>query len=145
MATTRPLHAALEKSGSASRAQVWFQVFVLGLLLLLLINYKGAAGLDKVRQTQATGKLPLASLEIGREAGEHSTALSSALAYLRIVWPALVFGILISAATRTSLLRTPLHSLFRGSTVRDSGDRSLGGRAAHALLLLCRSNIPCHL
>lgn len=124
-------HAA--KPGLTSRAQIVFQVLVLGMLLLLLINYKGAAGLKKISQTQATGGLHLASLQIGSDAASPLSALSNALTYLKIVWPALVFGVLISAAARTSLSRTPLRGLFRGGTVRDQ----LAGALAGAPLMLC--------
>jgi hypothetical protein len=41
---------------SPSRVQIIFQVVVLCLLLQLLINYKGAAGLNKIRQTLTAGR-----------------------------------------------------------------------------------------
>jgi uncharacterized membrane protein YraQ (UPF0718 family) len=44
-----------------------------------------------------------------------------------------VFGVLISAALRTSLSRTPLRRLFSGSSVRDQ----LAGALAGAPLMLC--------
>jgi uncharacterized membrane protein YraQ (UPF0718 family) len=106
---------------------------VLGLILLLLISYKGTAGVGKIRQTLTTGSLHLATLQIGRDAPNNTTALSGALAYLRIVWPALLFGVLISAAARTGISRTPLDNLFRGSTIRDQ----LTGAVAGAPLMLC--------
>src|SRR5215472_4368014 len=100
------------------RSQVFFQVFVLALLLAFLVNYKGAVGIRKIQQARTTGSLHLAQLQIGRGAADAS-ALSVAIAYLRIVWPALVFGILISAALRTSLSRTPLNSVFGRGVVSD--------------------------
>src|SRR5579864_5282781 len=117
---------------SSGRAQVMFQILVLVLLLVLLVNYKGAAGLSKIRQVRATGRLHLAGLQVGGDfAG--TSSVSNAIAYLKIVWPALVFGILISAAVRTSLSRTPLHRIFGGNTVRDQVAAALAG----APLMLC--------
>ena len=46
---------------------------------------------------------------------------------------ALVFGILISAAVRISLSRTPLHRIFSGVTVHDQLAAALAGAA----LMLC--------
>src|SRR5215471_13948868 len=96
-----PTQAAVGVHGVTRRSQVVFQVLVLGLLLAFLANYKGAAGINKIRQARMTGSLYLAQLQIGRGAADAS-AFSSAIAYLKMVWPALVFGILISAALRTS-------------------------------------------
>jgi hypothetical protein len=86
------------------------QIAVLVLLLISLINYKGAAGIWRIQQAQTTGSLHFAELPVGR-AAESKTSLS-AIAYLKIVWPALVFGILLSAAVRSSISRTPLHRDF---------------------------------
>jgi uncharacterized membrane protein YraQ (UPF0718 family) len=61
------------------------------------------------------------------------TPFRDAVSYVKIVWPALVFGVLISAALRTSLSRTPLHRLFSGGSVRDQ----LAGALAGAPLMLC--------
>lgn len=55
------------------------------------------------------------------------------MTYLKIVWPALLFGVLISAAVRTSLLRTPLHRPFDRGAVRDQ----VTGAVAGAPLMLC--------
>jgi uncharacterized membrane protein YraQ (UPF0718 family) len=133
MATEPSTTKLVAKPGPNATVQIVVQVVILGLLLLLLIHYKGAAGLNKIRQTQATGSLRLAGLQISSDVGRPSTALSNAITYLKIVWPALVFGVLISAAARTSLSRIPLRGLFRGATVRDQ----LAGALAGAPLMLC--------
>ena len=133
MATKYSVVDIVEKKSSASVAQIVFQFFVLGLLVLLLINYKGAAGLNQIRRTQATGTLHLANLKIGAHAGDDMTAFSNALAYLKIVWPALVFGVLISAAARTSLSSTRLRGLLGDGTVRNQ----ITGALAGAPLMLC--------
>ena len=117
---------------SKSRDQVILQIAILALLLLGLIHYKGAAGIRRIQQARATGALHLAALPSGGDAANR-TSLSSAEAYLRIVWPALVFGILISAALRTSLSRTPLHIIFNGGTAHDEFAATMAG----VPLMLC--------
>jgi uncharacterized membrane protein YraQ (UPF0718 family) len=117
---------------SPSRAQIVFQMLVLCLLLILLINYKGAAGLNKIRQALAAGSPSVPALPIGVRPGSITTFLD-AVHYVKIVWPALVFGVLISSAVRTSLSRTPLRRLFSGSSLRDQ----FAGALAGAPLMLC--------
>jgi hypothetical protein len=140
MATQPPVaQRCTGEQNPGSRAQVVFQVLLLGLLVLLLVNYKGAAGLTKIRQTQATGSLQLPAWQIGSGSAETS-AYGSAVEYLKIVWRALLFGVLISAAVRTSFSRTPLQRIFRGRVVRDH--RRSCWSAADALLLLRCSDFP---
>jgi len=118
-----------------SRIHVIFQLVVLALLVLLLLNYKGMVGINKVRQTRATGILKVSSLPsigVGGTQGRTSS-LRDSVQYIRIVWPALVFGVLISAAVRTSLSRTPLHTIFGRGTFRDQ----ITGTLAGAPLMLC--------
>jgi uncharacterized membrane protein YraQ (UPF0718 family) len=107
-------------------------MLVLCLPLILLINYKGAAGLNKIRQTVTAGWPSVPALPIGVRAGS-ITAFPDAVGYVKIVWPALAFGVLISAAVRTSLSRTPVRRLFSGGNVRDQ----LAGALAGAPLMLC--------
>lgn len=116
---------------SKSRDEVIFQIAILALLLLGLIHYKGAAGIRRIQQARATGALHFAELPIGRAAASN-TSLSAA-AYLKIVWPALVFGILLSAAVRNSISRTPLQRIFNGVTAHDQLAAALAG----APLMLC--------
>src|ERR1051326_3191091 len=113
------------------RAQIIFQFVILGLLVLLLMNYKGTGGIKKIRQTQASGTLKLPALQATNPAG--ASSFRDAAGYLRIVWPALIFGVLISAAVRTSISRTPLHGIFGRGTVRDQVTGALTGMP----LMLC--------
>ena len=114
-----------------SRVQMVLQIAMLALLLISLINYKGAAGIKRIRQARATGAMRMAEIPIGRAAAS-GTSLGT-VAYLKIVWPALVFGILISAAVRISISRTPLHRIFSGVTAHDQLAAALAG----APLMLC--------
>jgi uncharacterized membrane protein YraQ (UPF0718 family) len=116
-----------------SRAQMIFQIAVLVVLLISLMNYKGAAGISRIQQARATGTLHFAELPIGRDAASNTSTSLSAVAYLKIVWPALVFGILLSAAVRISISRTPLHRIFDGVTAHDQLAAALAG----APLMLC--------
>jgi uncharacterized protein len=133
MAMNYSIAEAAGKSGTGSRGQILFQALVLGLLLLLLINYKGTAGLNKIRQGRAIGSSHSSGLQIDSNAGKNATTLSNTLGYLKIIWPALVFGVLISAAARTSLSRTRLHAMFQGAAIRDQFVAALSG----APLMLC--------
>ena len=114
-----------------SRSQIIFQLLVLGLLVLFLVNYKGTAGINKIRQTQATGNLSLPALQ--QASNTPTSSIRDAGAYLKIVWPALLFGVLISAAVRTSLSRTPLQAIFGRGVVRDQVTGALAGMP----LMLC--------
>jgi uncharacterized protein len=120
---------SLVNAPAQSRAQIMFQVLVLALLLVLLVNYKGAAGLTKLQQVRTTGALcpvPLPGLSA-------TSALRGTIAYLRIIWPALAFGVLISAGARTSVSRTPLRRIFQGGAARDQIAAVLAGTP----LMLC--------
>ena len=49
-----------------------FQIAMLALLLISLINYKGAAGINRIRQARAVGALRMAEIPIGRgQQAEH--------------------------------------------------------------------------
>lgn len=129
--------ASLMKGGIAvattrrSKIQIIFQFLILGLLVLLLINYKGTAGINKIRQTQVSGTLKLPALQAPAPAG--TSSFRDAAGYLKIIWPALVFGVLISAAVRTSISRTPIQAVFGRGTVRDQVTGALAGMP----LMLC--------
>jgi uncharacterized membrane protein YraQ (UPF0718 family) len=61
-------------------------------------------------------------------------SIRNTVSYLKIVWPALVFGVMISAAARTSLSRMPLGITVWGrGVVRDQ----LSGALAGTPLMLC--------
>ena len=68
-----------------SRVQMVLQIAMLALLLISLVNYKGAAGIERIRQTRATGAVRMAEIPIGRAAAS-GTSLDT-VAYLKIVWP----------------------------------------------------------
>jgi hypothetical protein len=116
---------------SSWSVQNLFQLFVLAALLLFLLSYKGTAGVKRIEQARATGGLHVSTFVTGALPG--ASALESGWQYLQIVLPALGFGILLSAAVRTSLSRTPLCKLFTHGRVRDQ----ITGAVAGAPLMLC--------
>src|SRR5260370_36423896 len=113
MATQVSHASGMDNKPRGTQIRGIFQILVLGLLVLLLVTYKGSAGLNKIRQTRASGVLHLPGPPQGNRLTESSVS-RNAVAYLKIVWPALVFGILISTAARTSLSHTRLQVLGRG-------------------------------
>jgi uncharacterized membrane protein YraQ (UPF0718 family) len=125
---------AINSSGAAevpgaemSRAGVVF-----GLLLLLvtvggLVAYKAAGSLAVIGKVQATGALtPRFDL---MTAG----AFERTLSYFETVWPALLFGVLISGAVRAFVSPRWLAGLFGGGRVRSQVVAGLAG----APLMLC--------
>ncbi|HZP00063.1 MAG TPA: permease, partial [Terriglobia bacterium] len=108
-----------------------FQVVVLATIVVLLVNYKGGSGLQRIQQARASGGLQVAISRSGAPPG--TSALGSSLRYLNIVWPALLFGIAISAAARVGISRMPLGSVLGRGSIRDQ----LTGAIAGAPLMLC--------
>lgn len=82
-----------------NRARVAYSTILLALLIAGLIGYKGISGLGKLQQARATGRLELRDdiPPINHGTGDLEF-LRRSVKYLQIVWPALLFGILIAAA-----------------------------------------------
>jgi uncharacterized membrane protein YraQ (UPF0718 family) len=112
---------------------------VAGVLVLLglvaaLITYKASGALATIHRAQATHMLsPRAeAIPIGRL---HVSAqpFVRTLNYLAIVWPALVFGVLIGAAVRALIPKAWVGRLFGATWLRSQ----LVGGLAGAPLMLC--------
>jgi len=103
-------------------------------LLTGLVGYKAKGGLKRYNQLRATGSLPIRTeaLHPPAAAGLWATGAQT-LAYLNIVWPALVFGVLISAAVHAAISPRRLATLFGQGTVKPQ----LAAAAAGAPLMLC--------
>ncbi len=72
-------------------------ILLLAVLVAGLIGYKAQGGLKRISKLQATGALGLHPEALRRPPGPELIATGEqTLAYLKIVWPALVFGVLIS-------------------------------------------------
>lgn len=102
---------------------------LLSLLILIgaLVTYKTATALRVIERVKAGGALPATSVTAGLD------VVSRAIDYLAVIWPALLFGILISAAVRTFISPESLVRLF-GHTARRA---QLTGGLAGSPLMLC--------
>jgi uncharacterized protein len=115
-----------------ARIRAVFHIFVLGLLVLFLVTYKGSAGVSKIRHALATGSLTMPAIQNG-QASFAIAATHDAISYLKIVWPALLFGVLISAAARTSFSQFYPRISFGGGILREQITGALAGMP----LMLC--------
>ena len=112
---------------------------VLSILLLAglpagLIGYKARGGLKRMNELRATGSLRIRTEALHRPSGSEFIATGAqTLAYLNIVWPALVFGVLISAAVHATISPRRLATLFGQGLVKPQ----LAAAAAGAPLMLC--------
>lgn len=112
---------------------------VVSILLLVgliagLIGYKAQGGLKRISKLQATGSLGLHPEALRRPPGPELIATGAqTLAYLKIVWPALAFGILISAAVHATISPRRLATLFGQGEMKPQ----LAAAAAGAPLMLC--------
>src|SRR5712691_3248833 len=99
-----------------------------------LIGYKAQGGLKRISKLQATGSLGLHPEALHRPPGPELIASSAqTLAYLKIVWPALLFGLLISAAVHATISPRRLATLLGQSDLKPQ----LAAAAVGAPLMLC--------
>lgn len=107
------------------------------LLLLLvgsLVAYKSAGALRQVDYARKQGAVSTRTLLVSIDGGFlPSRVVGRTLNYLDAVWPALVFGILISGAVRTLSPGAALPSFVRRGTL----SRQLAAGAAGTPLMLC--------
>src|SRR2546422_10141652 len=77
--------------------------FVMPMLLIggALIAYKSSAALGVIGKVSATGVFTPRGNVIPRVGASDAGVLTRTLNYFLVIWPALVFGILISAAVST--------------------------------------------
>jgi uncharacterized membrane protein YraQ (UPF0718 family) len=112
---------------------------ILSILLLVglpagLIGYKARGGFKRINELRATGSLRIRTDALHRPAGSEFIATGvQTLAYLNIVWPALLFGVLISAAVHATISPRRLATLFGQGLVKPQ----LAAAAAGAPLMLC--------
>jgi len=106
-----------------------------GLLLLVLVGtlfvYKSAGAVRQLDYARAHGSVALKADVVSADSAALPLRVAAgSLNYLAAIWPALVFGILISAAVRTY---APVAGLFPGGPVR----RQVVAAASGAPLMLC--------
>jgi uncharacterized membrane protein YraQ (UPF0718 family) len=126
--------AAKEPSLQSSRLRLGYSAIVLAALVAGLIAYKGYSGFTKLRQVHAGGTLALRdnALQTSVGSGKIGFAVRSA-EYLQIVWPALLFGILIAAGVHAFVSPTWLVQRFREGTIRGQVTAAMIGSP----LMLC--------
>ena len=107
---------------------------LLTVLLAGLIAYKTRPALRNIGVTRATGSLTLRPY-LAQPADQSALKLvgKESFAYLRIIWPALVFGILIAAAARMAISPEWFARLVGTAGWRGA----VSGAAAGAPLMLC--------
>jgi len=125
-------HTKSEESLTAIQRAVYFALPTL-LIIGALIAYKSSAALAVIGKVSTTGALTPRSNVIPLVGASGASVLTRTLNYFLVIWPALFFGILISAAVTTFVSPRWL--------VRVLGKGSLRGQiiagAAGAPLMLC--------
>lgn len=103
-------------------------------IVAALIVYKGRASLVAIQQVRSTGLLSTHSnVVVFRDATGLLTAAERSLNYFIVIWPALLFGILIGAGVRAFLPKGWLSRILGAKTFR----AQIAGGAAGAPLMLC--------
>jgi uncharacterized protein len=125
----------ITKAQSAPRRRGGRAAIVLLLALVAgLIAYKTGPALRAIRTAQSTGSLtPRPYLASSGAIAKPEVLWAESSAYLGIIWPALVFGILISAAARVAIPHEWLARAVTGSGFRST----FSGAAAGVPLMLC--------
>jgi len=113
------------------------RVFYFGLPLLLivgaLIAYKSSAALTVIGKVSATGVFTPRGNVVPHIGASQAGVLTRTLNYFLIIWPALVFGILISGAVSTFVSPQWLAQLLKRRSLRSQTIAALAG----APLMLC--------
>src|SRR5712691_10130315 len=109
--------------------------FVLPILVIVgaLIAYKSSAALAVIGKVSATGVLTPRGNVIPRVGASDAGVLTRTLNYFLVIWPALVFGILISSAVSTFVSPQWLSRLLGRRSLRSQVIAGLAG----APLMLC--------
>jgi uncharacterized protein len=109
--------------------------FALPLLVIVgaLIAYKSSAALGVIGKVSATGVLAPRGNVIPRVGASDAGLLTRTLNYFLVIWPALVFGILISGAVSTFVSPEWLSRLLGKRSLRSQAIAGLTG----APLMLC--------
>ncbi|MBI2828208.1 MAG: permease [Acidobacteria bacterium] len=111
---------------------------VTGLMVLLvilagLVSYKSAGAVRVWHNVRSTGTLAVRDDVVLLGLGDPLPVFWQVLNYLTVVWPALVFGILIASAVRAFVPAARLAELFDGAPVRSHVAAGLSGSP----LMLC--------
>ena len=116
----------------------WLSSGVAGALLVLLlagglITYKSSTALRQIERARSSGAIATRADVLPVAAAPSLSVLSRSTNYLAVIWQALVFGLLISAAVRAFIPVAAMTRLFNGGPVREQIVAGLSG----APLMLC--------
>ena len=113
----------------------WMFYFVLPVLVIVgaLIAYKSSTALGVIGKVSATGRFTPRGNVIPQVGASDAGVLTRTLNYFMVIWPALVFGILISAAVSTFVSPQWLSRLIGRRSLRSQAIAGLAG----APLMLC--------
>lgn len=109
-----------------------------GLLVLLaivaaLITYKTSSALSAIDHASSAGTLALRAGVVPLVAPTELSVIARSLNYLTVIWPALVFGVLISAGVRAFVPPTAFSGFFGNTPFR----AQLVAGASGSPLMLC--------
>src|ERR1043165_281818 len=129
--------ALSEREGGTVEPSTYSPVYALLSLLFIvacLIAYKTTASLAVIAKVQATGMLkPRFDLIQTGSSSVWAGAFNTTLSYFLVVWPALLFGLLISGAVRAFISPRWIAGLFGKGSMRPQLVAGLAG----APLMLC--------
>jgi uncharacterized membrane protein YraQ (UPF0718 family) len=124
-AATAPIH---------SRREVVFSIILLLVIVGGLIVYKTNGGFVRLQQVSSTGALPInATALFPQQAATEQGVLARSIAYLQIIGPAFIFGVLIAAAVRTFVSPAWIARVLSHGSVRQHVAAGISG----APLMLC--------
>src|SRR3989440_6162587 len=121
-----------EASLTSARRALYFVLPVL-VIVGALIAYKSSTALGVIGKVSATGVITPRGNVIPRVGTSEATVLTRTLNYFLVIWPALVFGVLISGAVSTFVSPQWLGRLLGKRSLRSQAIAGLAG----APLMLC--------
>src|SRR5262249_8834383 len=108
-----------------------------GLLLLVLVGslvaYKSSSAVRQIERARMAGAIATRSDVVLTSATPSLSVASRSVTYLAVIWPALLFGLLISAAVRAFIPVATMSRLFDGGPLR----AQLIAGTSGAPLMLC--------
>jgi uncharacterized membrane protein YraQ (UPF0718 family) len=116
------------------RREAVFSVLLLLVIVGGLIVYKINGGFVRLQQVSSTGALPInATALFPQQAATEQGVLARSVAYLQIIGPAFLFGVLIAAAVRTFVSPAWIARVLSHGSVRQHVAAGMSG----APLMLC--------
>src|SRR2546429_4778292 len=129
---TKQINTTNNQSFTTIQRVVYFALPIL-LISGALIAYKSSAALGVIGKVSATGRFTPRGNVIPQVGASDAGVLTRTLNYFLVIWPALVFGILISAAVSTFVSPQWLSRLLGRRSLRSQVFAGLAGGP----LMLC--------